>query len=82
MLYSDISVGASPYDPAELTVPHLPKIEIMNLFNKYTMAFPLACGRGDLWFVLNEIQKDPSIVHKAGLAGWTPSRTYGSAPPS
>ena len=36
------------------------------------MAFPLACGRGDLWFVLNEIQKDPSIVHKAGLAGWTP----------
>ena len=38
----------------------------------YTMEFPLACGRGDLWFVLNEIQKDPSIVHKAGLAGWTP----------
>ena len=36
------------------------------------MAFPLACGRGDLWFVLNEIQKDPSIVHKSGLAGWTP----------
>ena len=36
------------------------------------MEFPLACGRGDLWFVLNEIQKDPSIVHKAGLAGWTP----------
>lgn len=40
--------------------------------SKYTMEFPLACGRGDLWFVLNEIQKDPSIVHKAGLAGWTP----------
>ena len=36
------------------------------------MEFPLACGRGDLWFVLNEIQKDSSIVHKAGLAGWTP----------
>ena len=36
------------------------------------MEFPLACGRGDLWFVLNEIHKDASIVHKAGLAGWTP----------
>jgi ankyrin repeat protein len=36
------------------------------------MDFPLACGRGDLWFVLNEINKDASIVHKAGLAGWTP----------
>lgn len=36
------------------------------------MEFRLACGRGDLWYVMNEIQKDSSIVHKAGLAGWTP----------
>jgi len=36
------------------------------------MEFPLACGRGDLWIVMNEINKDVSIVHKAGLAGWTP----------
>ena len=36
------------------------------------MEFPLECGRGDLWFILNEIQKDPCIVHKAGLALWTP----------
>ena len=25
-----------------------------------------------IYGLLNEIQKDPSIVHKAGLAGWTP----------
>lgn len=42
------------------------------LLDSHRMEFPLACGRGDLWFVLNEINKDASIVHKAGLAGWTP----------
>lgn len=36
------------------------------------MEFPLACGRGDLIFVLNALDKDPSIVHHARLAGWTP----------
>jgi ankyrin repeat protein len=37
-----------------------------------TMEFPLACGRGDLIYVLNALCEDPSIVHHAKLAGWTP----------
>jgi ankyrin repeat protein len=36
------------------------------------MEFPLACGRGDLIFVLNALREDSSIVHHARLAGWTP----------
>jgi ankyrin repeat protein len=36
------------------------------------MEFPLACGRGDLFFVLNALHEDPSIVHHAKLAEWTP----------
>lgn len=36
------------------------------------MEFPLACGRGDLIYVLNALDKDSSIVHHARLAGWTP----------
>jgi ankyrin repeat protein len=36
------------------------------------MEFPLACGRGDLIFVLNALHEDSSIVHHARLAGWTP----------
>jgi ankyrin repeat protein len=37
-----------------------------------TMEFSLACGRGDLFYVLNALREDPSIVHHARLAGWTP----------
>jgi len=36
------------------------------------MEFPLACGRGDLKMMWTMLEKDPSIVHKTGLAGWTP----------
>jgi serine/threonine-protein phosphatase 6 regulatory ankyrin repeat subunit B len=36
------------------------------------MEFPLACGRGDLKTMWAMLEKEPSIVHKTGLAGWTP----------
>jgi len=36
------------------------------------MEFPLACGRGDLQMMWAALEKDSSIIHKTGLAGWTP----------
>ena len=36
------------------------------------MEFPLACGRGDLKTMWAMLEKDSSIIHKTGLAGWTP----------
>jgi len=36
------------------------------------MEFPLACGRGDLKTMWSMLEKDTSIIHKTGLAGWTP----------
>ena len=36
------------------------------------MEFPLACGRGDLKTVWTMLEEDPSIIHRKGLAGWTP----------
>ena len=36
------------------------------------MEFPLACGRGDLKTMWAMVEQDSSILHKTGLAGWTP----------
>lgn len=47
------------------------KIETMNV-PYHKMEFSLACGRGDLKTMWSMLEKDTSIVHKPGLAGWTP----------
>ena len=36
------------------------------------MEFPLACGRGDLKTMWAMLEQDSSIIHRKGLAGWTP----------
>lgn len=36
------------------------------------MEFSLACGRGDLRTIWTMLEQDTSIVHRVGLAGWTP----------
>lgn len=36
------------------------------------MEFSLACGRGDLRTIWSMLEQDTSIVHRKGLAGWTP----------
>jgi ankyrin repeat protein len=36
------------------------------------MEFSLACGRGDLKTMWSMLEQNTSIVHKKGLAGWTP----------
>ena len=36
------------------------------------MEFSLACGRGDLQTIWSMLEQDTSIVHRKGLAGWTP----------
>jgi ankyrin repeat protein len=36
------------------------------------MEFSLACGRGDLRTMWSMLEQDTSIVHRVGLAGWTP----------
>ena len=38
----------------------------------HKMEFSLACGRGDLKTMWTMLEIDASIVHKTGLAGWTP----------
>ena len=36
------------------------------------MEFSLACGRGDLKTMWTMLEEDKSIIHRKGLAGWTP----------
>lgn len=36
------------------------------------MEFPLACGRGDLKTMWAMLEQDSSVIHRKGLAGWTP----------
>ena len=36
------------------------------------MEFSLACGRGDLKTMWTMLEEDNSIIHRKGLAGWTP----------
>ena len=36
------------------------------------MEFRLACGRGDLKTMWAMLEQDSSVIHKPGLAGWTP----------
>jgi ankyrin repeat protein len=36
------------------------------------MEFSLACGRGDLKVMWAMLEKDDTVVHRVGLAGWTP----------
>jgi len=36
------------------------------------MEFSLACGRGDLKTMWIMLEQNPTIIHRKGLAGWTP----------